>query len=46
MKENIGDVIADRVKTSELIIDSEAYSPQWSVGNVFYTRGKTGRDVF
>ena len=45
MEENIGDVIADRVETGELIIDGEAYPPQWPVGNVFYSRGKTGKNI-
>ena len=46
MKENIRNVVTSRVESGKLVVDGKAYPPQWPVGNVFYSRGKPGRDVF
>jgi len=46
VKDNIRDVVADGIEAGELIVDGEAYPPERPVGDAFYSRGKTGRDIF
>ena len=46
MKNSVRNVVAGRIESCELIVNSKAYSPQWPVGNLLYSRGKMGRDFF
>ncbi len=46
MKDNIRDVVADGIETGKLIVDGEAYPSKRPVGDVSYSRAKTGRDIF
>jgi hypothetical protein len=46
MKDNIRNVVAGWIKSCKQVVDGKAYSPQWPVGNIFYSRGKPGRDIF
>ena len=46
MKENIRNVVADRIETGKLIVDCKAYPSKRPVGNSVYPGGKTGRNLF
>ena len=46
MKENIRNVVADRIESGKLIVDGKADTPKRPVRNSMYPRGKTGRDPF
>jgi hypothetical protein len=46
MKDNIRNVVTGRVEPCKLVVNSKAYSPKWPVGNILYSRGKTGREFF
>ena len=46
VKENIRNVVADRIESGKLIVNGKADSPKGSVGNVSYPWGKAGRNFF